>query len=90
MKKMMVLTLINDQVVQKDLSDFIKNAQSDPRISANDRLPINAPADHPVFQGLVQFTAINGFEELNVRSAKYFSWISPSQIKSIEIVFSES
>lgn len=90
MKKTMVITLMDGTVIHKDLSDFIKNAQSDPRISANDRLPINAPADHPVFQGLIQFTVMNGFEEHATRSNVYFSWVGPANIKTIEIMFAQS
>lgn len=89
MKKSMIITLVTGQVIEKDLIDFIKNAQSDPRIQSHDRLPLNAPADHPVFQGLMQFTLTNGLEEPGTRSNKYFGFIAPSQIKSVAIVFSE-
>lgn len=90
MKKTMVVTLVNGQIIQKDLADFIREAQTNTAIPVKDRLPVNAPADHNVFQGLVQFTLINGIESPGTRSKDYFSFIAPSQIKTVEIIFSQS
>ncbi len=90
MKKQMIITLVDGQVIQKDLTDFIREAQSNPKIPAHSRLSFNAPADHDIFQGLVQFTLQNGFEIQGTRSANYFAFISPSQIKTVEIIFAQS
>lgn len=86
----MVITLVDNTVIEKDLTDFIREAQSNPAIPAKDRLPLNPAADHPVFQGLLQFTLQNGVETPNTRSRDYFSFICPSQLKTVEIIFSQS
>jgi len=90
MKKSMIITLVDNTVIEKDLIDFIREAQSNPKIDPKDRLPLNAPADHAVFQGLMQFTIQNGIEIPKTRSQFYFGFLCPTQLKTVEIIFSQS
>jgi hypothetical protein len=89
-KRTLVITLTTGQQIQQDLTQFIKAMQTNTAIPAHDRLPLNPPATHEAFKGLCTSIMVGGVEAPNTSGKDYMQYIGPSQIKTVEIIFTDN
>jgi hypothetical protein len=88
MKKELFVTMMDGTIVKKDLKDFIADMTTTNRVPAAQRLPVNAPANHEIFKQLCAQVATTGLEKPDSDSATQCGWITPANIKSVDVFFS--
>ncbi len=85
MKKLVIVTLTDGSVITRDLDTAISVGMKDPKLSIRDFGKANSP-----FFILVMQEMASGFLHYESANDRYSRFIPPSQIKSVEVVFTES
>lgn len=88
-KRTLVITLTDGKEITQDLSDFVKAMQTNPQLPPHERMPLNPPATHDAFKGLCASVFMSGVELLNTSSKDYLQVVAPSQIKTVEVIFTD-
>lgn len=86
MKRELIIYLTDGTTITKDLTDFIRDAQTNPQIPRNQRIGLNPSANDPILIGLAQTLTCAGVE-LPGSTPGLVTWVAPSQIKTVQIKF---